>query len=154
MTEQPALTLTGFKSTRDSRLAALLVEYRELVRVLAQDDSMQSDQGGTLDDIMIRLKISDEDLATDIEDTKQHARLSRLITEFKAKQPKLDKQLAKLTEDIAKARFEIQSADRRLAEAQQDRHLAGQLHNTNRGNVRRKQELESRNSRLFGTAKP
>ena len=152
MTEQatPTLTLTEFKSTRETRRAELLVEYRELVKALAQDDSMQSTSGQRLDDIMARLKIGDDDLATDIEDTKQHRQLSQSIAEFQAKQPQIDKQHAKWTKVIAKVRKEMEEIERRMNEAQQERILAGQPHNRDRGEKIRKQELESRNTRMFG----
>ncbi len=150
MTEQAALTLTEFKNTRETRRAVLLVEYRELVQALVQGISVKSKQAGRLDDIMVRLRISDDDLATDIEDTKQHSRLSQSIAEFQAKQPQLDKQYAKWTKAIHKAREEMEAVDRRLNEAQQERKLAGQPHNKNRAAVLRKRELESRNPRVFG----
>ncbi len=149
MTEQSTLTLTEFKSTRETRRAVLLAEYRELVRALVQGVSVQSEQAGRLDDIMVRLSISDDELATDIEDTKQHRRLSQSIAEFQAKQPQIDKQYAKWTKAIHKAREEMGAAECRLAEAQHERHLTGQPHNRNRADVKRKQELESRNPRVF-----
>jgi len=150
MTSQAALTLTEFKSTRDSRRAVLLAEYRELVRALVQGTSMHSEQAERLDDIMVRLKISDDLLATDIEDTKQNSRLSQSIAEFQVKQPQIDKQYAKWTKAVHKAREELEAVERRLNEAQHERYLAGQPHNRNRGNLKRKQELESRNPRVFG----
>ena len=149
MTEQAA-TLSDFKSTRESRRAAFTNEYRELVRALAQGDSMQSEQAGRLDDLMDRLKISDELLATDIEDTKQHSRLTQSISDFREEQPQIDKQYAKWEKAIHKARKELEAAEHRLTEAQHERHLAGQPHNKNRADVKRQQELESRNPRVFG----
>ena len=150
MTSQPTLTIDEFKHTRETRRDVLLAEYRELVQALVQGTSMKSEPAERLDDIMIRLKISDDDLANDIEDTKQHARLSQSIAEFQAKQPQIDKQYAKCTKAIHKAREELEAVERRLNEAQHERHLAGQPHNRNRADVKRKQELESRNPRVFG----
>ena len=150
MTEQETLTLTEFKSARDSRRVVLFAEYRELVQALVQGISAKSKQAGRLDDIMVRLSISDDDLETDIEATMKHRQLSQSIAEFQVKQPQLDKQYAKWTKAIAKAREELEAVDRRLAEAQHERHLAGQPHNKNRADVLRKQELESRNPRVFG----
>ena len=99
---------------------------------------------------MVRLSISDGELATDIEDTKQHSRLSQSIAEFQGKQPQIDKQYAKWTKAIHKARKDLEAAEHRLTEAQHERHLAGQPHNRNRADVLRLQELESRNPRVFG----
>ena len=149
MTEQAA-TLSDFKSTRESRRAAFTNEYRELVLALARGDSMQSEQAARLDDLMDRLKVSDEGLATDIEDTKQHSRLTQSISDFREEQPQIDKQFAKWGKAIHKARKELEAAEHRLTEAQHERHLAGQPHNRNRADVKRKQELESRNPRVFG----
>ncbi len=150
MTSQTALTIDEFKITRETRRAVLLVEYRKLVGALVQDDSMQTESAEKLDDIMSRLSISDDLLATDIEDTKQHRKLSKSISEFRAKQPQLEKKLQGLTEAIAKARSELEVADKRLNNAVGERQAAGQQHNKNRGDVTRKQELESRNPRVFG----
>ncbi len=151
MTEQATLTLTEFKSTRETRRVVLLAEYRELVRALVKGIPAKSKQAGRLDDIMVRLKISDDDLANDIEDTKQHSRLSQSIAEFQAKQPQIDKQHAKWAKAISKARADLEAAGHRLAEAQHERYLAGQPHNRNRGDLKRKLELESRNPRVFGS---
>ena len=111
---------------------------------------MQTEQAARLDDLMVRLKISDEGLATDIEDTKQHSRLSQSISDFREEQPQIDKQYAKWEKAIHKARKDLEAAEHRLTEAQHERHLAGQPHNRNRADVKRKQELESRNPRVFG----
>ncbi len=99
---------------------------------------------------MLRLKISDDELAQDIEDTKQHSRLSQSIAEFQGKQAQIDKQYKKWTKVIAKERADLDSVQRRLDDAQRERYLAGQPHNRNRGDLKRKLELESRNPRVFG----
>ena len=149
MTDQAA-TLSDFKSTRTSRRAALKAEYRELVRTLAQEDSMQSEQAGRLDDIMDRLKVSDEGLATDIEDTKQHSRLTQSISDFREEQPQIDKQFAEWGKAIHKAKDDLKAAELRLIEAHRERHLAGEPYNKNRADMKCLQELESRNHRVFG----
>ncbi len=152
MTSQPTLTIGEFKSTRETRRDVLLVEYRELVHTLVNGGiTPKSKQAGRLDDIMVRLSISDDELATDIEAIKLQAHLAKSIAEFETKRPQLDKLHAKLTKAIAKAREELEAVDRRLAEAQHERHLAGQPYNKNRANVTRKQDLESSNVRIFGT---
>ena len=150
MTEQATTALSEFKSTRDSRRVLLLAEYREFVQALAQDTSQQAERTERLDDVMLRLKISDDELAQDIEDTKQHGRLAQSIAEFQTKQAQIDKQYKKLTKVIAKERADLDSVEHRLAEAQQERYLVGQAYNRNRGDLKRKLELESRNTRVFG----
>ena len=151
MTSQPALTIDQFKGTRETRRDVLFVEYRELVHALVKGIDPKSEQATRLDDIMVRLSISDDTLASDMEDIKLHARISQSITEFEARKPELDKQYARLTKVITKARSEIEAADLRFTKAQHDRTLVGQPHNKNRANVTRKHDLESRNPRIFRT---
>ena len=150
MTSPPALTIDEFKHTRETRRDVLFAEYRELVRVLDKGITAKSKQAGRLDDIMVRLRISDDDLATDIEAIKLHTHLAQSIAEFETKKPQLGKQYEKCTKAIARIRSELDAVDRRFTEAQQDRHLVGQPYNKNRSEVKRKQELESRNPRIFG----
>ncbi len=150
MIEQAATALSEFKSTRDSRRALLLAEYREFVQALAQDTSQQAERAERLDDVMLRLKIGDDELAQDIEDTKQYSRLSQSIAEFQGKQAQIDKQYKKWTKVIAKERADLDSVQRRMDEAQHKRNLSGQPYNRNRGELKRKLELESRNPRVFG----
>ncbi len=147
----PTLTIAEFKGTRETRRDVLLVEYRELVQALVKGISAKSKQASRLDDIMVRLNISDDALATDVDAVKQHARLSQSIAEFQAKKPQLDKKCEKWTKAIDKVRKEMEAIERRLVEAQRERHLAGQPHNHYRADVTRKQALESHNTRMFGT---
>ena len=150
MTSQPTLTIDEFKHTRETRRDVLLAEYRELVHSLVKGISTKSKQAKRLDDIMVRLSISDNDLATDIDAVKLRARLSQEIADFETRKPQLDKQCAKWTKAIAKALEDLAVVDRRLAEAHHKRRLAGEPHNKNRADVKRKEELESRNPRVFG----
>ena len=143
-------TLADLKRVRRSKSAADLETYRGIVRDLAEgreaDEPIES-----LDQLLTRLGVSEDDVAADVAVLKEHARLKAAVSEFKSVEREgVNERVVKLTAEIAVVREQLLKGPNRLAQLQAQRYNAGNAHHADGGRQLRMREIEAANARLFG----
>ncbi len=142
-------TLQDFAKIRNSRRNAALTKYREIVEAIAGDEAEPADFAKDLDDIMLQLGLSDEDLAGDVVIVKEYRR--RQVNAASDERHTLDAQIPGLDKKVRKAEKALQAAQRRHEEAQEERRQIGlriQRFRDSDGEIVR---LNQNNPRLFAS---
>ncbi len=142
-------TLKSYQAARQQQRADTLAEYRKLVGLLVSDgaDTAALDAA---DALFARLNISDAVLAGDVDALREYRGHEQELAKFEQAKPEIDKKIDDLTQQIAKVRDDMVTADSRLARLQAERHKVGSPYNKMRYREGRLAELKQQNPRVFG----
>ena len=139
--------LADFGRIRDSRHHASLRRYREIIATIASGDAEPSAFAQELDDVMLQLQVSDEELAQDVTVTQERWR--RQAKASSDERHDLAAQLPGLDAKQRKAEKAFQVAERRLDEATDERRSIGLQVQRFRDNDAELKKLEAANPRIF-----
>ena len=109
--------LDDLKKIRESRRNAAVAEYRQAVEVISSGDVEPAELGAGLDDVMLRLSITDTDLATDVEVLREHQEGSARLAEFEPKRAEVQKRRDKAKSEVKRLEKEYESWNMRHAHA-------------------------------------
>jgi len=145
----PALILDDLSKIRQSRRSAAVAEYRQAVEGIASGHVTPAELGSSLDDVMVRLSISDSDLATDVGVLRDIREYQQRIDDFDANRSEHDERSTKAEAALSKLNEEYRTFRQRHDDAEQDVRAAGAPFG--RANKARKKidKLERTNPRMF-----
>ena len=144
--------LDDLKKIRDSRRNAAVLEYRQAVEVIASGDVAPAELGAGLDDVMIRLSISDDTLASDVEVLREHQERSARIAEFESKRSEIERTRNAAQQAVETLEKEHRSFDERYGIAQAVLMEIGAPFTRAMRDRQRLDKLELGNPRLFGAS--
>ena len=109
--------LDDLKKIRDSRRNAAVLEYRQAVEVIASGDVEPAELGAGLDDVMVRLAISDDTLASDVEVMREYQERTERIAAFESTRAEAQQRRDKAQAEVEKLEAEHKSFHLRYAKA-------------------------------------
>ena len=146
--------LDDLKKIRESRRNAAVAEYRQAVEVIASGDVEPAELGAGLDDVMLRLSITDTDLATDVEVLREHQECSARLAEFEPKRAEVQKRRDKAKSEVKRLEKEYESWNMRHAHAMAKVQEIGTPMAVAQRDTRRIAKLENDSPRLFDSKDP
>ena len=141
--------LTDFGRIRDSRRNAALAEYRQTVEAIAAGDAEPADFAASLDNIMLMLSLSDDDLAQDVAIIQEHRQRQAKAESNQDERSELEAQLPDLDAKVVAAHETVRTAEHSLGEAQLERHRLGIQVKKARDNDEAITQIEKAHPRLF-----
>ena len=142
--------LDDIAEIRRSRHDAAVLEYRQIVETISAGDAKPVEFGNALDDIMVRLNISDDDLASDVEAMREVIGCRERLAEFEPKRAEVQKRRDEAKAEVEKLEQEHKSWDMRRARAMATVQEIGAPFQVAQRDTRRIDKLELGNPRLFG----
>ena len=152
LSHQPVLD--DLKKIRESRRNAAVAEYRQAVEVISSGDVEPAELGAGLDDVMLRLSITDTDLATDVEVLREHQECRARLAEFEPKRAEVQKRRDKAQSEVKRLEKEYESWTMRHAHAMAKVQEIGAPMAVAKRDTRRVAKLENDNPRLFDSQDP
>ncbi len=144
--------LDDLKKIRESRKLSALMEYQQTVETIAAGDADPAEFGVGLDDIMLRLSLSDTVLAADVGVLRDLRAYRQRVADFDAKRSEHDERLTKAQAKLAKLNKEYRTFRQRHDEAQQAVRDAGTPIVRARKARTKIDKIERNNPRLFDSA--
>ena len=146
--------LDDLKKIRESRRNAAVAEYRQAVEVISSGDVEPAELGAGLDDVMLRLSITDTDLATDVEVLREHQECRARLSAFEPQRSEVQKRRDEAKAKVKRLEKEYESWTMRHAHAQAMVQEIGAPMAVAKRDTLRVAKLENDSPRLFDSQDP